>query len=150
MFRVHQLWKDLVPKVSETYAYANPSSELTFQSIPPPPQGDGSHPNSMGFDADSEPEKELISLQVLFFFDDAAATEGLYNALKSFIRIFNDFAEQEGLRHNYVYLNYAGYFQDPLAGYGAEKVDELKAVSQKYDPEGLFQTQLVGGFKLFS
>ncbi|KAF2177257.1 FAD-binding domain-containing protein [Zopfia rhizophila CBS 207.26] len=145
---IHSLWKSLVPKICETYAYARPTSELTFQSLPPSPQN-GSHPNSLGFAPDSTPEKDLVFLQIIFYFWDASATEGLNNALKEFIKMFNEIAEEEGVKHKYIYLNFAAWFQDPLGGYGKEQVETLRHVARKYDPEGLFQEQVVGGFKLF-
>jgi hypothetical protein len=35
-----------------------------------------------------------------------------------------------------------------IAGYGEESVSKLRATSKKYDPEGLFQKAVPGGFKL--
>lgn len=46
------------------------------------------------------------------------------------------------------YLNYADFTQDPLSTYGKENVDYLKEVATKYDPEGVFQTRMPGGFKI--
>ncbi|ORX93345.1 hypothetical protein BCR34DRAFT_499958 [Clohesyomyces aquaticus] len=148
MSRIHRLWKALVPKICETYAHANPTSELTFQSLAPPPRN-GSHPNVMGFAENATPEKDLVFLQIIFYFGDASATEGLNNALKDFIKMFDDIAEEEGVKNKYVYLNFAAWFQEPLQGYGNESLRTLKRVARKYDPKGLFQKQLAGGFKLF-
>ena len=36
----------------------------------------------------------------------------------------------------------------PIAGYGEENVEILQKVSRKYDPEGVFQRLVSGGFKL--
>ncbi|KAI1070408.1 hypothetical protein LB507_010233 [Fusarium sp. FIESC RH6] len=46
------------------------------------------------------------------------------------------------------YLNYADFTQDPLSTYGKENVDYLKKVATKYDPAGVFQTRMPGGFKI--
>lgn len=49
---------------------------------------------------------------------------------------------------DYRYMNYADASQDVLASYGDENVQKMHAVSSKYDPEGIFQKRVPGGFKL--
>ncbi|KAI1079260.1 FAD-binding domain-containing protein [Whalleya microplaca] len=46
------------------------------------------------------------------------------------------------------YLNYADYTQNPLKTYGQANVDYIRQVATKYDPDGVFQTRLPGGFKI--
>ncbi|KAK6219336.1 hypothetical protein LQW54_002324 [Pestalotiopsis sp. IQ-011] len=46
------------------------------------------------------------------------------------------------------YLNYCDGSQDPLAGYGAENIRKMKDAAAKYDPNGVFQTRVPGGFKI--
>lgn len=58
-------------------------------------------------------------------------------------------AKDLGLYNKYLYLNYAAPWQDPITGYGDANKANLQAVSRKYDPEGVFQRQVPGGFKLF-
>ena len=53
-----------------------------------------------------------------------------------------------GKFNEYVYLNYALPSQDPISGYGADNKAALKAASAKYDPNGVFQNLVPGGFKL--
>ena len=48
----------------------------------------------------------------------------------------------------YLYLDYADNTQDPLASYGAENVKKMKAAAKKYDPLGVFQKLVPGGFKI--
>lgn len=50
--------------------------------------------------------------------------------------------------HRYRYLNYCAEWQRPFEGYGGENWRFLQGVSRSYDPDGLFQTGCVGGFKL--
>lgn len=38
--------------------------------------------------------------------------------------------------------------QDPLASYGPESVKKMKAAAKKYDPFGVFQKLVPGGFKI--
>ncbi|KAL8783547.1 MAG: hypothetical protein Q9213_004537 [Squamulea squamosa] len=49
---------------------------------------------------------------------------------------------------DFLYLNYADISQPVLQSWGSSNVDKLKAASKKYDPSGVFQTQVPGGFKI--
>lgn len=53
-----------------------------------------------------------------------------------------------GLRR-FRYLNYASPVQDPLKSYGEENLEMLRNVSARYDPSGMFQRRVPGGFKLW-
>ena len=59
------------------------------------------------------------------------------------------FAAIKGTAVDYLYLNYADKDQDPLSAYGADKVRFMKSVAKKYDPSGVYQKLLPGGFKIF-
>jgi hypothetical protein len=59
-----------------------------------------------------------------------------------------ELAKSMGLLHDFQYLNYADPSQNPIASYGQENVQRLKQASRKYDPQGVFQKQVPGGFKL--
>jgi hypothetical protein len=54
----------------------------------------------------------------------------------------------EGLGVRFRYMNYALKWQDPITAYGSDVVEELWRVSRKYDPTGVFQVKMPGGFKL--
>jgi len=54
-----------------------------------------------------------------------------------------------GSASEFLYLNYADQGQGVIAGYGEGNRMELRRVSRVYDPEGVFQKAVVGGFKLF-
>ncbi|KAF2648110.1 FAD-binding domain-containing protein [Lophiostoma macrostomum CBS 122681] len=56
--------------------------------------------------------------------------------------------KQMGVFNEFVYLNYAAQWQDPISGYGDNNVQFLKSVSKKYDPNGVFQKGVPGGFKV--
>jgi hypothetical protein len=99
MYRIHALWKELVPEISK-YAYARPVAEITFQALPAPPRN-GTSPNSMGFGPNETPEKDLIFLQIIFTFEDAAATEGFEEALEDLVASIEASAKEEGVYHRY-------------------------------------------------
>lgn len=58
------------------------------------------------------------------------------------------FAEEHDTAVEYLYLNYADKDQDPLSAYGSDKVAFMKKVAKKYDPFGIYQKLLPGGFKI--
>jgi hypothetical protein len=58
------------------------------------------------------------------------------------------YAKSIGADNPYLYLDYADVTQDPLASYGAENVEKMKAAAKKYDPSGVFQRLVPGGFKI--
>lgn len=64
------------------------------------------------------------------------------------VKGLRNLAREKGLLHRYIFTNYGFSKDDVMAGYGEESVSRLRAASQKYDPEGVFQTAVPGGFKL--
>ncbi|KAH6695204.1 FAD binding domain-containing protein [Plectosphaerella plurivora] len=58
------------------------------------------------------------------------------------------YVESQNANTPWRYYNYVNQDQHPLESYGAENVRFLKAVAAKYDPAGVFQTRVPGGFKL--
>lgn len=58
-------------------------------------------------------------------------------------------SQSAGVFDRYKYLNYALNGQNPIDGYGPSNKAKLQAVSKKYDPIGIFQDVVPGGFKLF-
>ena len=53
-----------------------------------------------------------------------------------------------GLNVPYIYLNYADDTQDVLGGYGDANKALMAAASKKYDPKGVFQKLVPGGWKI--
>lgn len=46
------------------------------------------------------------------------------------------------------YLNYCHATQDPLSTYGEASLKKIREAATKYDPAGVFQTRVPGGFKI--
>lgn len=61
-----------------------------------------------------------------------------------------EYGRSLGLNSGYIYMNYADGSQDVLNSYGAENVQKMRDVSQKYDPKKVFQTRVSGPFKLLT
>ncbi|KAF2278012.1 oxidoreductase FAD-binding protein [Westerdykella ornata] len=76
---------------------------------------------------------------------DNARVEARLKALETDI---NNLARSKGILNEFIYLNYASAWQDPIRAYGDANVGFLRGVSRKYDPNGLFQRAVPGGFKL--
>lgn len=57
-------------------------------------------------------------------------------------------AKSKGVFNPYVDVNHAGKSQDPIGSFGAANVAFLKATALRYDPSGVFQTLMPGGFKV--
>ncbi|KAF6833768.1 6-hydroxy-d-nicotine oxidase [Colletotrichum musicola] len=60
----------------------------------------------------------------------------------------NAAAKERGLYNEFKYTNYASQFQDPFTSYGPKNKARLLEVAKAYDPDGVFQKLVSGGFKL--
>lgn len=66
----------------------------------------------------------------------------------AWLRAVEEYSEAVGTFMSFRYMNYADGSQDVLSSYGEEGVRTMLAVSQRYDPRGVFQSRAPGGFKL--
>jgi hypothetical protein len=57
-------------------------------------------------------------------------------------------AGADGGRLPYLFMNDASWDQDVISGYGDENIRKMKLVQERYDPTGVFQSLVPGGFKL--
>jgi hypothetical protein len=57
-------------------------------------------------------------------------------------------AKRRKLDNNFIYMNYASEYQDPIGSYGEANKQRLIGISKKYDPAQVFQYLQPGGFKL--
>jgi len=76
--------------------------------------------------------------------DDDRIISGVSNLLAAFKQL----ASVKGLLHRYIFTNYAYEQEDVFKGYGEESQANLNAASKKWDPEGIFQMGVPGGFKI--
>ncbi|KAK8085467.1 FAD-binding domain-containing protein [Apiospora hydei] len=58
--------------------------------------------------------------------------------------------DERGLLHRYIFTNYGFSNDDVMGGYGEESFQKLQEASARYDPDGIFQRGVPGGFKLSS
>ena len=57
-------------------------------------------------------------------------------------------AKSKNLDYKYIYQNYASLSQSVFAGYGVANQERLIQISEKYDPDQVFQKLQPGYFKL--
>ena len=120
---------------------------LSFQPLPQiiTSKATASGGNSLGLDAsDGDLVNVLLTVQWKMPTDDARITA----AARTLFEKGEAASKSAGTFDPYLYLNYAAPWQKPIAGYGAQSQTNLRSVSRKYDPRGLFQKQVPGGFKL--
>ncbi|KAL8951437.1 MAG: hypothetical protein Q9222_002598 [Ikaeria aurantiellina] len=150
------------PLLSRTFAIANSTLTSTSTSkIPgliyalvyqPLPAAITTHASTSGGNAlnlspNSGPQ--VLALQTIQWAN--AADDALVRATaNSIFEQADEVADQMGMQREWIYLNYADKSQDPLGSYGEGSLGRLRSVSERYDPQGVFQRMVPGGFKLFA
>jgi hypothetical protein len=103
--------------------------------------------NSLGLEPGRRDQVLTVLTAAYTFAED---DENVQTGMERIIATLEGILQERGLYMPYKYLNYADKSQDPIASYGDEIVARLQATSKKYDPQGVFQKQVPGGFKLFT
>lgn len=91
---------------------------------------------------------DLILMQLAPRWTNAADDAVMYDTAKHWVKQVQGYTQSVGKASDYLYLNYADGFQDPIAAYGEDNVKFLQRVSRKYDKQGVFQRAVKGGFKI--
>ena len=124
-----------------------------FQPVPTVFSKAGSKPgvpseyegNVMGLDRATEN-------QILFLFFvgwSAEADDGpLLEAAGKLVKQVKDYAASKNQLGDWVYLNYALKDQEVLQGYGQANMEKISKAAQAYDPNGVFQKLVPGGYKI--
>jgi FAD binding domain len=118
---------------------------ISFQPVPQEIISKGAGTNSLGLDSsDGDLTNVLLTVQ----WQNAANDNTIYATAQRLFSQATASAQSLGVYNPYLYLNYAASWQNPIASYGAASVSSLQAASKKYDPNGVFQKVVPGGFKL--
>jgi len=80
--------------------------------------------------------------------NDATDESKYHHVINNVIQIVKAEAKKRGLDNDFMYLNYASEYQDPIGSYGAANKARLQSISKKYDPTQVFQHLQPGGFKV--
>ncbi|OBT74599.1 hypothetical protein VF21_06372 [Pseudogymnoascus sp. 05NY08] len=122
---------------------------LTFEplvaAMVPSSQNKNNKENVLGLG----PEDKGFILLLSASWADTASTKAVQEATRHVMSLIESCAEKKGLLLKFQYLNYAAAYQRPLESYGEGNLEFLRDVSRKYDPKGVFQKQVPGGFKLW-
>ncbi|KAJ5161214.1 FAD-binding domain-containing protein [Penicillium capsulatum] len=136
---VHSIWEDSIPGIANI-----PGINWCLTVQPAPALG---HKNSLGLDSK---EKRLAIIIVTVNYNNSADISTVRAAVEQLIASVEAATKAAGVYRPYKYLNYADGSQDVISGYGPASKANLQATSKKYDPHGLFQRGLPGGFKVFT
>ncbi|RYP21127.1 hypothetical protein DL765_002416 [Monosporascus sp. GIB2] len=117
---------------------------FTFQAILPAWMNKGD-PNVLGLEGCTEP---LIILNCSVTWAEAKDDELVRSTIRHTLEQIDAAAAARQSDHPYRFMNYCMEFQRPYEGCGEENLKLMREASQKYDPDGLFQSGLAGGFKL--
>ncbi|KAH8704705.1 6-hydroxy-D-nicotine oxidase [Talaromyces proteolyticus] len=74
--------------------------------------------------------------------------ETIVNSFNSIFATLQEESKSRGLLNPYIMWNYAGLGQEVFPSYGYSSLGFMKKVSKRYDPKGVFQRLVPGGFKL--
>ncbi|KHN94103.1 FAD-binding, type 2 [Metarhizium album ARSEF 1941] len=114
------------PKIQQSYAAARGGNSLGLQDV----------------------AQDQIILWLTSRWTDPRLDNMMEKARGELVETTSAIAKQDGSYHPFLYINYAAPFQQPLCGYGAASLANLRAVAKKYDPAQVFQKLMPGGFKL--
>lgn len=92
----------------------------------------------------------LVLIEICTTYRDAKDDDLVARADTKYLEDVGELARQMGLAHRFIFPNYAWPSEGVLASYGDERLAFLRRVAARWDPEGFFQGQFVGGFKLKS
>lgn len=144
----------LLLNTSSTLSLAIPHLTIAM-SLQPLPQiltsrsaaSNGGTGNVLGF---SPEDGTVVNALCTCSWDSEEHDELMDSAMQSMFKQAEEKAKEMGVYARQLYLNYAAQWQDPIAGYGEEERQFLRKVSRRWDPEGVFQRAVPGGFKVWS
>ena len=90
----------------------------------------------------------LAIVELCLTWRDAADDDFVFKTTTQFLETVLHAARKKGLEHRYIFPNYAWPSEDVMQSYGEERLAALRTVAAKWDPDGFFQTRVVGGFKI--
>ncbi|RSL50086.1 hypothetical protein CEP54_012125 [Fusarium duplospermum] len=144
--RVVERWNNFVTQLQQAMPADDFQTQMNFQHLPTFYGRTVRGGNVLGLDSgltdNSVPWVNIVNVQTA---DQESVARLLTNTLRAELE---DFAISQGSSARLHYLNSAEPSQDPLGGYGVDNVKFIRNVVAKYDPKGLFQTRVPGGFRI--
>jgi hypothetical protein len=134
---------EMIPAISDA---AGILPVLSFQAITVPAmqamQQNGG--NALGLDPSKGP---IYICNLAIMWTNPADNDRILSFSNTLYERLQAEAVKRGLTSDFIYMNYASPWQDPIASYGANK-QRLKKIAAKYDPTAVFQKLQPGYFKL--
>ncbi|KAI4111161.1 MAG: hypothetical protein LQ345_006868 [Seirophora villosa] len=140
---------DIIKEELDEYKKQDFFVYISFQIQPLPrvfiDRGLDRGPNVLGLDRNQDNN--------VFFLFDLAWNGTQYDeknrqVARKVIGRLQEYTKSMGALKEFQYLNYAFRDLDPIGGYGPDNIKKIKDASAKYDPLGVFQKLVPGGFKL--
>ncbi|RMJ01568.1 hypothetical protein CDV36_015690 [Fusarium kuroshium] len=144
--RVVERWNVFVTQMQEAMPADDFQAQMNFQHIPKFYGRTIRGGNVLGLDS-ALTDNSVLWVNIVNV--QTAEQESVARLLTNTLRAeLEEFAISQDSSVRFRYLNYAEPSQDPLGGYGVDNVQYIRDVVAKYDPKGLFQTRVPGGFKI--
>lgn len=118
---------------------------INLEPLPPAIYARKAKTNALGL---SDREGTLIVTLLSATWGRAEDDQIVEDETREFLEKTEKEARSLGAYDPFIYLNYAGHWQDPIASYGEESLQHLRRVHEKVDPDGLFTYREPGGFKI--
>ncbi|OCL03328.1 FAD-binding domain-containing protein [Glonium stellatum] len=116
---------------------------MTFQPLTASHLSAGN--NALGFSAADGP---LILFSLEVYWSSPSKDEYMRVHLQRIEAIMRQEAQNQGLLHPFIYLNYAARWQRPFESYGARNLKRLTAIREQYDPRRVFKDLQPGSVHL--
>ena len=144
---ISQLWKEAVEKMESAAGSRSVQKHLANQPITKAmitaSQKNGG--NSMNLSPEDGP---LLETHSLVSWKDEALDDTILSINQELIIAMEEATKRHDADHDFVYMNYAGQWQDPLKGYGEESYQNLQQAAAKYDPKGDLKNLWKGYFQV--
>ncbi|KAJ4298223.1 hypothetical protein N0V90_006122 [Kalmusia sp. IMI 367209] len=140
-----QVWTLVDTASKELITVLGLALTMAFQPVPHVLYSKDASANVLGL---GRFEDDLINLLFTLIWPSPLDNERVYARMRKLEADLIQLAKDMGIYNEWVYLNYASQWQDPIHRYGDAEVAFMKSVSKQYDPQGIFQKAVPGGFKL--
>jgi hypothetical protein len=143
-----ELFEALIERMKGSIPDANFSHQLVFQPVPACSRQRSIKrgKNMLGLDhitTDCIQFVWVVEVESVELNDNLVAP-----LLKKAVSEIEAYTRSIGADSDFLYLNYCDPTQDPLRAYGEQNIRIMKDVAARFDPDGVFQTRVPGGFKI--
>ena len=125
-------------------------SSLTLEPLPPALYARHQASNALGFDHRKNLNQSLVIALLSVSYTSENDDQIVETYARTLMNTINQDMKNLKSFDPYLYLNYAAPYQDPLSSYTESNFRRLRKIAAKWDPQGTFQYQVPGGFKLFT